>query len=147
MSLVDEARTVRQRILARLRELEPLVREYNELQEIAAEMGLESPGGASAGAGQGRASASGARRRNAPARGRSRSAEENAAGAEGAAPGRAGAAQVADRVLEAVRAEPGKTVAEYAEVLGVSATALYRPVRELTNEGVLVKRARQLFPA
>jgi DNA-binding Lrp family transcriptional regulator len=50
-------------------------------------------------------------------------------------------------VLEAVRAEPGKTVGDYAEILGVAATALYRPVRELTNDGVLVKRARQLFPA
>jgi transposase-like protein len=49
-------------------------------------------------------------------------------------------------VLDAVRAEPGKTVAEYAAILGVAPTALYRPVRRLANEGALVNRARQLFP-
>src|SRR6202035_883649 len=53
---------------------------------------------------------------------------------------------LADRVLEAVRADPGKTVAEYAEILGLPATGLYRPVRELTTEGVLANRARQLYP-
>jgi transposase-like protein len=50
-------------------------------------------------------------------------------------------------VLAAAEADPGKTVADYAEVLGVAPTALYRPVRQLTTEGALVKRARQLFPA
>jgi transposase-like protein len=50
-------------------------------------------------------------------------------------------------VLAAARTNPGKTVADYAEMLGVAPTALYRPVRQLTSEGALVKRARQLFPA
>lgn len=159
MSLLEEARAVRQRIEARLRELEPLVREYNELKQVAAEMGLETPTaapaeaptGAPAGRAQGRTPTSGAvRRRNAPARRRPRPAAERATATEGgSAPTRAAAAtgQIAERVLDAVQAEPGRTVAEYAEILGVSATALYRPVRELTNDGVLVKRARQLFPA
>jgi len=145
---LDEARTVRERILARLRELEPLVEEYNELKEVAAEMGLELPAGAGGGPAQGRRRTSGAgRRRNAPARRRSRAAADRAATEGGPAPEGATPGQIAERVLEAVRAEPGKTVAQYAELLGVSATALYRPVRELTNDGALVKRARQLFPA
>jgi hypothetical protein len=38
-------------------------------------------------------------------------------------------------------------VAEYAKSFKMPATSLYRPVRELTSAGVLVKRARQLFPA
>ena len=41
MSLVEEANTVRQRIVDRLRELEPVIREYNELRQLAVEMGLE----------------------------------------------------------------------------------------------------------
>jgi hypothetical protein len=43
MSLVDEARTVRERIVTRLRELAPLVREYDELSAVAIEIGLEVP--------------------------------------------------------------------------------------------------------
>src|ERR1700742_3306844 len=45
MSLADEVRTVRQRVLTRLRELEPLVREYEELLRLAGELGNEVPAG------------------------------------------------------------------------------------------------------
>ena len=161
MSLVDEARTVRERIVTRLRELAPLVREYNELTAVAVEMGLEvpsdedAPGGPDArgnaavlgasdpdlGAG-----ASGAAVRRRPPR-RGGSASRSASGSAPAAAANAADHQIGQRVLEAVRSEPGKTVAQYAEALGVSASSLYRPVRELTNDGALVKRARQLFPA
>jgi hypothetical protein len=117
MSLADEARAVRQRIAARLNELEPLVREYEDLRRLAAEMGLNEPSAA------------------APA--------PSTSAPRSQAPG----GQMAGRVLDAVRADPGKTVADYAKSLQVPATSLYRPVRELTNAGVLVKRARQLYPA
>jgi len=138
MSLVDEARTVRDRIAARLRELEPLVHEYDELMQIAAEMGLDrvQTESDSTPTDVRRAAATGSRPRpRAPARGASVAEAPAVAG------------ELTDRVLEAVRVDPGRTVAEYAEVLGVAATALYRPVRKLTDEGVLVKRVRQLFPA
>ena len=42
MSLIDEAQGVRQRIAERLRELEPLVAEYNQLRQLAADMGIEA---------------------------------------------------------------------------------------------------------
>jgi hypothetical protein len=116
MSLADEARAVRQRIAARLRELEPLVREYEDLKRLAAEMGVDE----------------------APAAAR----PPSKAGAQPRAP----SSQIAGRVVDAVRSEPGKTVTEYARSLEVPPTSLYRPVRELTAAGVLVKRARQLFP-
>jgi hypothetical protein len=117
MSLADEARAVRQRIAARLRELEPLAREYEDLKRVAAEMGLdEEPRPA---------------RRSSTSKSRPQ------------APG----GQLAGRVLDAVRSDPGKTVAEYAKSLGVPPTSLYRPVRELASAGVVVKRARQLYPA
>jgi DNA-binding transcriptional ArsR family regulator len=129
MSLADEARQMRERVTARLHELEPLVREYEELVKVAADMGIEPQAD-----GRGRRSASQARRPRKT--GKARSAATRAASAD----------ELSDRVLAAVRSEPGKTLGEYADVLGVSQSALYRPVRELTNEGAIAKRARQLFP-
>ena len=129
MSLADEARQMRERVTARLRELEPLVREYEELVRVAGEMGIEPSADR-----RRRGSTSLARR---PKRtGKARSDAKASA-----APG-----ELSERILGAVRSEPGRTLSEYAELLGVSQSALYRPVRELTNDRVIVKRARQLFP-
>ncbi len=143
MSLVDEARAVRERIAARLQELEPLVREYEQLQRLAAEMGVEgsdsAPSSIESGAERAAAQPRPAARRRLTASRRGATARR--------APQRSGEAQLVERVLEAVRADPGRTVAEYAAALGVAPTGLYRPVRRLTNDGELVKRARQLFPA
>lgn len=145
MSLVDEARTVRQRIADRLAELEPLVREYAELQELAAEMGLEqkpppSPAGAGASSSTARASSSPSQRSNRVRRPPAPKGDEAGPVDHGST------GELAQRVLEAVRSQPGKTVADYAIALDVAPTALYRPVRQLTTSGALVKRARQLFP-
>jgi hypothetical protein len=128
MSLADEARQMRDQVSARLRELEPLVSEYEDLVRVAAEMGIEP-----AADGRGRSAS--------PARRPRRSAEARSDAPRAAPPG-----ELSDRVLAAVRSEPGRTLSEYAEVLGVSQSALYRPVRELTSERAIVKRARQLFP-
>ena len=123
MSLVEEAREVRERIAARLRELEPLVAEYHELQKVAVEMGIDATDPPSAPAATAQA----------PRRQRPRIASEND--------------ESAQRVREAVRDQPGKTVADYAGLLSLSPAPLYRPTRELTAAGVIVKRGRQLFPA
>ena len=136
MSLIDEVRTVRERIVERLRELEPLVQEYNELRRIAAEMGLEEID-PEAGSSPPRDARRGPAARSARRRVRTRSSVRR----------RNEAGELAERVLEAVRAQPGKTVADYAAILEVAPTTLYRPVRELTTEGALTKRARQLYPA
>lgn len=142
MSLADEARTLRERVVARLAELEPLVREYEELQRLAAEMGIiaadlaagagadEQPEPAPAQPVTG-TRAEGQRRR--PERGRR---------------SRTSVATERDaRVLEAVRTNPGATVAEIAAAVGVESTALYRPVRDLASAGAVIKRGRGLFPA
>jgi hypothetical protein len=136
MSLIDEVRTVRERIAERLRELEPLVQEYNELRRIAAEMGLEEidpEAGSSPPRNARRGPAARSGRRGVKTKPNVR--------------GRNEAGELAERVLEAVRAQPGKAVADYAAILDVAPTALYRPVRELTIEGALTKRSRQLYPA
>jgi hypothetical protein len=134
MSLVDEARTVRQRIADRLAELEPLVREYEELKQLAAEMGVEQNASASR-------SESGPEQPRRSTRARRQSSRRAAPANDQAAAG-----DLATRVVEVVTAAPGKTVAEYAADLEVPPTALYRPVRQLTTTGAIVKRARQLFP-
>lgn len=131
MPLIDEVRSFRQRVAERLQELEPLVREYNELKQVAAEIGLVDAVGEMGLA----AAEAGTERRG---RGQSPRGHDDR---------RAASTELGNRVLEAVRADPGKTVADYAAILDMSATTLYRPVRELTTDGALVKRARHLFPA
>ena len=142
MSLVDEARAVRERIAARLRELEPLVAEYNELQRVAAEMGVEAQEALLAASPR---PGEPAPKRQPPPR-RARRSDSSHTRSRLAASDDSND-QFARLVLQAVRDQPGKTVAEYAELLGLSPARLYRPIRELTTAGVIVKRARQLFPA
>lgn len=150
MSLADEARTLRERVAARLAELEPFVREYEELQRVAAEIGLAAPASASSGseevtaspASPASADVSAARAdqpssRPAPRRRQTRRGQSRVAAA----------AERDARVLDAVAANPGATVAEIAAVLAVDAVSLYRPVRDLTSAGQVVKRGRGLFPA
>jgi hypothetical protein len=152
MSLIDEAHGVRQRIAERLRELEPLVAEYNQLRQLAADMGVPDGEPAAASAPGPSPTPAKARRRrtssgSSHAGGGSRSRSRGAPRPQAEAPSGSASSDLAQRVLEAVRSDPGRTVADYSEILGVAPTALYRPVRELTTEGALLKRARQLFPA
>ena len=156
MSLADEARTLRERVAARLAELEPLVREYRELQRVAEEIGLTAaePAGS---VWEEPAAPVSASRSSAPARkpdepaAEGKQAPRRASARRGKsrhAQGRvAAAAQRDSRVLEAVAANPGATVAEIASALGVDAVSLYRPVRDLASTGKVVKRGRGLFPA
>lgn len=141
MSLIEEVRTVRHRIASRLRELEPLVREYEELRKVAVEMGIEHDEAESAPTAARSRSGSPGRARAGAGRGRNRR------GTAEPAPATAPTGELGDRVLEAVRADPGHTIAEYARAFQVAPPALYRPVRELTNSGAVVKRARELFPS
>ncbi len=161
MSLADEVRTVRERVAARLSELEPLVREYDELLKLADELGIEVPdrrpsraparpaeddargsGGDNAASGESPAvaprrrsrQAAGSPARSKPARQRRRAQGETETGAERDA-----------RVIDALRAHPGSTITDLASMLGVQPTSLYRPVRELTTSGAVVKRGRGLF--
>jgi hypothetical protein len=140
MSLIEEVRTVRQRIVARLRELEPLVREYEELRRAAAEMGIDEAELSEA------TDESGARPASRGSRGKGRARRRGPSPATPRSADPTGQ-ELSDRVLEVVQANPGQTVAEYARALGLAPTAIYRPVRELTTAGVVVKRARQLYPS
>jgi type II secretory pathway component HofQ len=145
MTLADEARTLRERVAARLAELEPLVREYQELQRVADQIGLTASEPASAGAEEPAAPAAAAPQ-PAGADQQSRRASARRRQARAGQSRVAAAAERDARLLEAVSAHPGATVAEIATALGVDAVSLYRPVRDLASTGQVVKRGRGLFP-
>jgi hypothetical protein len=112
----------RREIEARLKELRPMVDEYDRLQKAAA--ALAGVGG-NGRARQARASR-GPRRRG---RGRPR-----------------GTGKRAQQALELVRARPGITIRELAEAMGIHANYLYRVMPTLESEGQVVKRDRGWHP-
>ena len=110
----------RQEIDARMRELRPLVDEYNRLEKAAAALaGVGGNGGT-------RTSRSPRRR----GRGRPR-----------------GSGTRAKQALELVRARPGITIRELADAMGIHANYLYRVMPTLESEGQVVKRDRGWHPA
>jgi len=110
----------RREIETRLKELRPLVEEYDRLQKAAAAL-------AGVGNGRTRAASAGPRRRR---RGRPR-----------------GSGTRAKQALELVRARPGITIRELSEAMGIHANYLYRVMPTLESEGQVVKRDKGWHPA
>jgi hypothetical protein len=145
VSVLEQFRDAEQRVAQRMKELEPMVAEYRELESIAQRLGLESAtrGGADAVDGS-----MGGRRRRGPVKSarRSTKATSNAtrprARRQRRAPG-----QREEQLLELVRARPGITVAEAGKALGVDPTGLYRVVHRLEQRGDVTKNGRALEPA
>jgi hypothetical protein len=118
----------RKEIDARLRELRPLVDEYQRLEKAAA--ALAGVGGA------GSAARPGTRRRR------------RGAAAGGGRRGRPrGSGNRAKQALELVRATPGITISEMADSMGIKANYLYRVMPTLESEGQVVKRDKGWHPA
>ena len=109
----------RREIDARLKELRPLVEEYNRLEKAASAL-----------AGVGSTSAKPARTTRRRGRGRPR-----------------GSGTRAKQALELVRARPGITIRELADAMGIHANYLYRVMPTLESEGQVVKRDRGWHPA
>jgi hypothetical protein len=112
----------RKEIDARLRELRPLVEEFNRLEQAAAAL-----------AGVGGAQTTTRRRRangGRPRRGRPR-----------------GSGNRAKQALELVRAKPGITISEMADAMGIKANYLYRVMPSLQKEGQVKKRDKGWHPA
>ena len=118
-SVLDEVRGIEDRVTARLRELAPLVAEFEELRAVAERLGLEVEGAPP-------------RRSRAPG---------------GAGGTRAVGARRREEVVALVTARPGLTVAQLAAELSVDRTALYRVVRRLEADGRIAKRGATLHPA
>jgi len=118
MSVLDEVRGIEDRVAARLRELAPLVAEFEELQAVAERLGMEvegAPPRRREPAGDGGTRAVGARRR--------------------------------EEVVTLVAERPGLTIAQLAAELSVDRTALYRVIRRLEADGRVVKRGATVHPA
>jgi hypothetical protein len=109
----------RKEIDARMRELRPLVDEYQRLEKAAAAL-----------AGVGAGGAPGRRRRSSGRRGRPR-----------------GTGTRSRQALDLVRTRPGITIAEMADSMKIKANYLYRVMPALEADGQVKKRDRGWYPA
>ena len=113
----------RREIDARLRELRPLVDEFNRLEKAAA--ALAGVGGTQAATRRRRTNGGATRRRGRPR----------------------GSGNRAKQALELVRARPGITITELADAMGIKANYLYRVMPTLQKGGQVKKRDKGWHPA
>ena len=143
MSVLDQFRDAEQRVAQRMKELEPAVAEYRELEQVAKRLGIDAAASTEPSARPGS--------RRPPAGRRSTSSAGASAAARKPArrrPGRgATPGQRQQQLLELVRNRPGITVREAATELGIDPTGLYRVVRRLEGSGDVRKNGRRLEPA
>ena len=136
MSLLDQLKNLEADVVKRLRELEPAVREYTELEKVAQRLGIErSPDRA----------AQAATRGSRPSTGRGRRGSGQGTGTS-AKKSPARRSKRADDIFELVQANPGITVAQLGKRLRVDPTGLYVPVRRLQQEGRIEKDGPNLQP-
>jgi hypothetical protein len=120
--MADTLDAIRKQVRDRMKELAPLVEEYHQLEEaVAALDGGGTP---------------------APARSaRSRSASDGSAGT--ARRGRRrGSGTRATEALALVEQQPGITIPELAQAMGIKQNYLYRVMPTLAEEGKIVKSGR-----
>jgi hypothetical protein len=115
----------RKEIEARLKELRPLVDEYQRLEKAAAALS-----GVANGRTQSRTAGRRRTRAGAGRRGRPR-----------------GSGTRAKQALELVRTRPGISIAELADAMGIKANYLYRVMPTLESEGQVVKQGGGWHPA
>jgi Winged helix-turn-helix DNA-binding len=159
MSVLDELQKMEERVQKRLRELEPLVSEYEQLQQLAKRFGIETGADTHGNDRSARTSSrrsavrrSSGRRISTPANAkvttnrlassgttRSRATTQRARGSRG------GGRQ--EQIVQLVTQNPGISVRELGTQLGVNPTGLYRPVRRLESEGKVRKDGAALHPA
>jgi predicted HTH transcriptional regulator len=148
-AVLDKFKQAQQDVLARMRELEPMVKEYEELKTIAERLQLKTE---SAPARQPRRQARERRTTRA-------AASRTTPAASGTAPAapqrrarrtarsrRSGPGNRRDDILRLVSSNPGVTINQLGKELKVDPTGLYRPVRALVAEGVIDKQGASLHP-
>jgi ribosomal protein S25 len=112
----------RKEIDARLRELRPMVDEYQRLEKAAAALAEVDGGGR-------------ARRRRVATRGGRRRGRPRGSGTRSL------------QALELVKAKPGITISELADSMGIKANYLYRVLPALEADGKVKKRDKGWHPA
>jgi hypothetical protein len=137
VSVLDDLRGLEERVVTRLNELRPLVEEYQELQRVAERLGFDvtaEPKPASARS----------RRTRPPQRRRAARSKSGANSRRRPGGTRATGAERRARILELIGQNPGIIVPDIARDLGVDPPPLYRVVRKLQEEGVIVKEGKSL---
>jgi ribosomal protein S25 len=156
----------RQEITTRLKELKPLVEEYQRLEAAAA--ALDGVGGSSAGATRAAAAPAAKAARKTPGRrgpgrpkgSKTRTAKAAPAATEEAKPAapakrggprrkagrRKGSGTRAAQALSFVSAQPGITIPELAARMGIKQNYLYRVLPSLEEEGKVAKQGRGWHP-
>jgi len=150
VSILQEVEQMNERVLARIRELEPLVEEHRRLQELLERFAFDASQDARGSARARATGGGGAERRGAKKTARTPIADtQKAADVRSRKRRRAPHARVGERrdqVLAIVRGEPGVTVAQIGARLGVDPTGLYRVVRQLQSDGAVLKEGSGLKP-
>jgi hypothetical protein len=126
VSVADE---VRQRITERMRELKPLVDEYQQLEAMVQRLG------------GGDGSTSSSRRSS----GRRRSTRGSSAGRRRGRPRGSGTRSA--QAVALVQAKPGITIPEMGKEMGITPNYLYRVLPELAKEGKVKKAGKGWEPA
>ena len=134
---LDEKRS---EIAARLKELKPLVDEYQRLEAAAAALD-----GVPANAPAARTSAAGAVGRRARAQSAPKRAKSNGRGT-GRRGRPKGSGTRGGEALALVRAKPGITIPEIAEQMGIKQNYLYRVLPGLADDGLVKKEGRGWHP-
>jgi hypothetical protein len=132
VSVLDDIHALEQRVGARLKELRPLVDEYNELRRVAERLGIDVDAADGGRARRPRRATTTSRRR-APSASRRRAGGTRATGAERRA-----------RILGLIEKRPGISVPEISKEMGVDPPPLYRVVRKLQADGVVKKDGKGL---
>jgi hypothetical protein len=133
--MADFLQTKREEIAARMRELEPLVEEYQQLAAAAAALAGASVRARSTGGGK-RSSDNGTTAR--ATSGRSTTGRRR-----GRPPG---GGTRALQTVELVKARPGLTIAELASEMGIKQNYLYRVLPGLAKDKKVVKRGKGWHP-
>jgi CRP-like cAMP-binding protein len=120
----------RREISDRLKELRPLVEEYHRLEAAAAALDGVSPSSGSSSAG----------------RGRTRTATRRSSNGTGRRGRPRGSGTRGKQALELVRTNPGITIPEIAERMGIQQNYLYRVLPSLQKDGLVRKEGRGWHP-
>jgi CRP-like cAMP-binding protein len=120
----------RREISDRLKELRPLVEEYHRLEAAAAALDGVSPSSGSSGAG----------------RGRTRTATRRSSNGTGRRGRPRGSGTRSKEALALVQANPGITIPELADRMGIKQNYLYRVLPGLQKDGLVRKEGRGWHP-
>jgi Homeodomain-like domain len=137
MSVLDDLRAAEERVAQRLKELEPAVAEYRELEAVAQRLRIDVAEPKAADPARPR------RSRRTPARPAANGAKKPRGGGRR---GNVRPGQRAEQLIELVKARPGITVREIGAELGVDPTSLYRVVHRLEANGSVRKKGQALEP-